>query len=55
MLRWKWHIVPVILGSGLLGLIYTLAGFPLKNWTVSTVGFLPKSYAGGFRRAHSAS
>src|SRR5437764_2983302 len=22
MLRWKWHIVPVILGSGLLGLIY---------------------------------
>src|SRR6266516_2585568 len=27
MLRWKWHIVPVILGSGLLGLIYTLAGF----------------------------
>ena len=27
MLRWKWNIVPVILGSGLLGLIYTLAGF----------------------------
>ena len=27
MLRWKWHIVPVVLGSGLLGLIYTLAGF----------------------------
>src|SRR5436190_3385610 len=27
MLRWKWNIVPVILGSGVLGLIYTLAGF----------------------------
>jgi chromate transporter len=27
MLRWKWNIVPVVLGSGLLGLIYTLAGF----------------------------
>src|SRR5947208_16545250 len=27
MLRWKWNIVPVILGSGLLGLIYTLSGF----------------------------
>ncbi len=27
MLRWKWNIIPVILGSGLLGLIYTLAGF----------------------------
>ena len=25
MLRWKWNIVPVVLGSGLLGLIYTLA------------------------------
>ncbi len=25
MLRWKWNIVPVILGSGVLGLIYTLA------------------------------
>jgi chromate transporter len=27
MLRWKWNIVPVVLCSGLLGLIYTLAGF----------------------------
>ena len=27
MLRWKWNIVPVVLGSGLVGLIYTLAGF----------------------------
>ena len=26
MLRWKWNIVPVVLGSGLLGLIYTVAG-----------------------------
>jgi chromate transporter len=26
MLRWKWNIVPVVLGSGLLGLIYTLVG-----------------------------
>jgi chromate transporter len=26
MLRWKWNIVPVVLGGGLLGLIYTLAG-----------------------------
>jgi chromate transporter len=24
MLRWKWNIIPVVLGSGLLGLIYTL-------------------------------
>jgi hypothetical protein len=27
MRRWKWNIVPVVLGSGLVGLIYTLAGF----------------------------
>jgi chromate transport protein ChrA len=27
MLRWKWNIVPVVLGSGLVGLIYALAGF----------------------------
>jgi chromate transporter len=27
MLRWKWNIVPVVLGSALLGLIYTLVGF----------------------------
>ena len=27
MLRWKWDIVSVVLGSGLLGLIYTLVGF----------------------------
>jgi chromate transporter len=27
MWRWKWNVVPVVLGSGLLGLIYTLAGF----------------------------
>ena len=27
MLRWKWKIVSVVLGSGLVGLIYTLAGF----------------------------
>ena len=27
MLRWKWNIVPVVIGSGLLGLIFTLAGF----------------------------
>jgi chromate transporter len=27
MLRWKWDIVPVVLGSALLGLIYTLVGF----------------------------
>src|SRR5438552_3779149 len=27
MWRWNWSIIPVILGSGLLGLIYTLAGF----------------------------
>jgi chromate transporter len=27
MLRLKWDIIPVALGSGLLGLIYTLAGF----------------------------
>ena len=24
MLRWKWNIIPVILGSGMLGLIYTI-------------------------------
>ena len=27
MLRWKWNIVPVVLGSALIGLIYMLAGF----------------------------
>jgi chromate transporter len=27
MLRWKWNIIPVILGSGMLGLIYTLVRF----------------------------
>lgn len=27
ILRWKWDIIPVVLGSGLLGLVYTLAGF----------------------------
>jgi chromate transporter len=27
MLRWKWDIVPVVLGGGLLGMIYTLVGF----------------------------
>ena len=27
MLRWQWNIVPVVLGSGLLGLTYTLGGF----------------------------
>src|SRR6266403_1646461 len=27
MLRWKWNIVPVVLCSGLVGLIYALAGF----------------------------
>jgi chromate transporter len=27
MLRWKWNIVSVVLGGGLVGLIYTLAGF----------------------------
>lgn len=27
MVRWKWNIVPVVLASGLLGLIYTMAGF----------------------------
>ena len=27
MLRWKWGIVSVVLGSGLVGLFYTLAGF----------------------------
>jgi chromate transporter len=27
MVRWRWNIVPVVLGSGLVGLIYTLAGF----------------------------
>ncbi len=27
MLRWEWNIVPVVLGSGLIGLIYALAGF----------------------------
>jgi chromate transporter len=27
ILRWKWNIIPVILGSGMLGLIYTLARF----------------------------
>ena len=27
ILRWKWNIVPVVLGSGLLGLIYMLVGF----------------------------
>jgi chromate transporter len=27
MLRWKWDVIPVVLGSGLLGLIYTLGGF----------------------------
>ena len=25
ILRWKWNIIPVILGSGLAGLIYKLA------------------------------
>jgi chromate transporter len=27
LLRWKWDIIPVVLGSGLVGLIYTLGGF----------------------------
>ena len=27
MWRWKWSVVPVVLGSGLFGLLYTLAGF----------------------------
>src|SRR5438876_6779421 len=27
ILKWKWNIIPVVLGSGLLGLLYTLAGF----------------------------
>jgi chromate transporter len=27
MLRWKWNVVPVVLGSGLVGLLYTLARF----------------------------
>jgi chromate transporter len=27
MLRWKWNIVSVVLGGGLLGLIYGIAGF----------------------------
>ena len=27
MLRRKWDIVPVVLGGGLLGMIYTLVGF----------------------------
>src|SRR5206468_7238584 len=27
MLRFKWDIIPVVIGSGLLGLVYTLAGF----------------------------
>jgi chromate transporter len=27
MLRWRWNIVPVVLGSGMAGLIYTIAGF----------------------------
>lgn len=27
MLKWKWNIIPVVLCSGLLGLLYTLAGF----------------------------
>ena len=27
MVRWKWNIVPVVLVSGLLGLVYTMAGF----------------------------
>jgi len=26
MLRWEWNIVPVVLGSGLVGLFYTLTG-----------------------------
>jgi chromate transporter len=26
MLRWKWNIVPVVLGSGVAGLIFTMAG-----------------------------
>ena len=27
MLRWKWNIVPVVVGSGLAGLLYTIVGF----------------------------
>jgi len=27
MLRWKWDIIPVVLGGGSLGLVYTVAGF----------------------------
>jgi chromate transporter len=27
ILRWKWNVIPVVIGSGVLGLIYTLAGF----------------------------
>ncbi len=27
MLRWKWDVIPVVLGSGMLGLIYTLVRF----------------------------
>lgn len=26
MLRWKWDVIPVVVGGGLLGLFYTLAG-----------------------------
>ena len=27
MLRWRWNIVPVVVGSGLAGLLYTIVGF----------------------------
>ena len=44
MLRWKWNIVPVVLGSGLLGLIYTPAGSISNPFATDT-----ESYPAGFR------
>jgi hypothetical protein len=44
MLRWKWNIVPVVLGSGLLGLIYTPARSISNPFATDT-----ESYPAGFK------
>jgi hypothetical protein len=30
MLRWRWDIIPVVLGAGVLGLIYQLASVSIR-------------------------
>jgi chromate transporter len=33
MLKWKWDVIPVVIGSGLVGLVYKLAmAMPLRGF-----------------------